>query len=37
MKREIILYETESGACPVEKFVRKQDAAVQKEILAAFE
>jgi phage-related protein len=37
MKRKIILYETESGACPVEKFIRKQDAAVQKAILAVLE
>jgi len=37
MKRKIILYETESGACPVAKFVRKQDVAVQKAILSALE
>ena len=37
MKRKIILYETESGACPVEKFIRKQDAPVKKAILATLE
>ncbi len=37
MKRKILLYETESGASPVAKFVRKQDLPVQKAVLAAFE
>jgi phage-related protein len=36
MKREIIFYETESGACPVAKFLRKQISAVKDAVAAAF-
>lgn len=35
MSRQIILYETENGACPVAKFLRKQTPAVKDAIAAA--
>ena len=37
MNREIILYKTESGACPVTKFLRKQTGAVRDAVASAFE
>jgi phage-related protein len=36
MKRAVVLYETESGARPVAKFLRKQTAAVRDEVASAF-
>lgn len=36
MKRKIILYETESGTCPVAKFLKKQTPAVKDSVAAAF-
>jgi phage-related protein len=37
MKRKIILYETEGGASPVAKFVRKLNRGAQVRVAAAFE
>ena len=37
MKRKIILYETEGGASPVEKFVRKLNRGARDCVASAFE
>ena len=37
MKRKIILYETETGARPVEKFLGKQDRGIRDCVASAFE
>ena len=36
MKRTVVLYETESGARPVAKFLRKQATQVRDAIIAGF-
>ena len=37
MKRDILFYETEGGACPVIKFLRKLSAPERDKIAIAFE
>ncbi len=37
MDRVVLFYKTESGACPVERFLRKQSMTVREAVASAFE